>query len=44
MAQFSKVVHSICIFPLKVIMRLQWRAEVWWCPGWLLDCMPPTKF
>jgi len=19
----------------------QWRAEVWWCPGWLLDCMPP---
>jgi len=22
----------------------QWRAEVWWCPGRLLHCMPPTKF
>jgi len=21
----------------------QWRAEVWWCPGRLLDCMPPNK-
>jgi len=19
----------------------QWRADVWWCPGRLLDCMPP---
>jgi len=18
----------------------QWRAEVWWCPGPLLDCIP----
>jgi len=18
----------------------QWRAEVWWCPGWLLDWIP----
>jgi len=23
---------------------VQWRAEVWWCPGRLLDCIPPTKF
>ena len=23
---------------------VQWRAEVWWCPGRLRDCMPPTKF
>jgi len=22
----------------------QWRAEVWWCPGRILDWMPPTKF
>jgi len=22
----------------------QWRAEVWWCPGLLLDYIPPTKF
>jgi len=22
----------------------QWCAEVWWWPGRLLDCMPPTKF
>jgi len=22
----------------------QWPVEVWWCPGRLLDCMPPTKF
>jgi len=22
----------------------QWRADVWWCPGRLLDWIPPTKF
>jgi len=22
----------------------QWRAEVWWCLGWLLDWMPPPTF
>ena len=22
----------------------KWRAEVWWCPGRLLDCMPPTAY
>jgi len=21
-----------------------WRAEVWWCPGRLLDCRPLIKF
>jgi len=21
----------------------QWCAEIWWWPGQLLDCMPPTK-
>jgi len=21
----------------------QERAEVWWCPGQLLDCMHPTE-
>jgi len=21
----------------------QWRAEVWWCHGRLLDWMPPTQ-
>jgi len=24
-------------------LRMQWRAEVWWCPGRLLDWMPPYK-
>jgi len=24
--------------------RNQWRAEVSWCPGRMLECMPPTKF
>jgi len=19
----------------------QWRAEIWWCPWRLLDCIPP---
>jgi len=23
--------------------RGQWRAEVWWCPGRLLDCMHPYQ-
>jgi len=27
-----------------MLTLLQWRAEVWWCPGRLLACMPPTKF
>jgi len=22
---------------------MQWRAEVWWCKGQLLDCMPPYQ-
>jgi len=22
----------------------QWRAEIWWFPGRMLDCMPLTKF
>jgi len=22
----------------------QWRAEVWWCAGRLLDCIPTNKF
>jgi len=26
------------------LSRPQWRAEVWWCPGRLLDWCPPTKF
>jgi len=21
----------------------QWRAEVWWCPGWLFDWMLPSR-
>jgi len=28
----------------KMLTLLQWCAEVWWCPGRLLACMPPTKF
>jgi len=25
-------------------INFQWCAEVWWCPGRLLDCMHPNKF
>jgi len=25
-------------------LKQQWRAEVWWCPGRLLDCIGPTEF
>jgi len=27
----------------KTVITIQWRAEVWWCPGRLRDWMPPTK-
>jgi len=27
-----------------IVIQQQWRAEVWWCPGRLLDWMPPPKF
>jgi len=30
--------------PLLWFTERHWRAEVWWCPGRLLDWMPPTKF
>jgi len=27
--------------PIKLLkLSDQWRAEVWWCAGRLLDCMP----
>ena len=32
--------HAGC-FQTKA--KLQWRAEVWWCPGRLLDCMSPYQ-
>jgi len=41
------ITHPLTIFALTDVHSLhcrQWRAEVWWCPGRLLDWMPPTKF
>ena len=31
-----------CMFWLKN-GKAQWRAEAWWCPRRLLDCMPPYQ-
>ena len=33
---------NLLCFPWTINLR-QRRAEVCWCPGRLLDCMPPTK-
>jgi len=34
-------IHLMCTNSQKYSVD-QWRAEVWWCPGRLLDCMPPS--
>jgi len=42
----SLMVQNVAIFtwrPVFVTSRYQWRAEVWWCPGRQLDCVPPNS-
>jgi len=31
----------ICYNLIILLNSRQGCAEVWWCPGWILDCMPP---
>jgi len=39
--------HCMCILEKSYICMvyncLQWRVEVYWCLGWLLDWMPPFQ-
>jgi len=28
----------------RSLHKYQWRAEVWWCQGRLLDWMPPYQY
>ena len=38
-----KSVWSVDQVACQLQCRHQWRAEVWWCPGRLLDWMPPYQ-